>query len=293
VPAWGDLRGALDLDFGRVWLGEAIAMEGLQAQVRFEADGVVIEEAEAGLAGGALTGGLRLGFDPSAEQPYRLESRCTADGVEISRLLQRGRDGNAVLDGPFALELSLAASGVRLRGLGSGLTGQWAVLGGPGEFRGFREQTRSASSVAGLLGAFLKSDRLQALAGLAQELGVIRYEQIRMDVERDAAGRLTVGRLQLQGPGIKLAGEGWVGASPWDGYGQAPMSLTFRMGAKGTLADLLGEVGLAELGRIDAEGYRLMNRSFTVGGSPMAPDVSDLWGILREAATGALFGGGR
>ncbi|MEZ5278163.1 MAG: hypothetical protein R3F07_17410 [Opitutaceae bacterium] len=290
--AWRSFRGHLGLDLARVWVGSGAVLEDLAAGMDFSDDEVRIEEATAVLAGGALMGRLSLGFDASAPLPYRLESRWTASGVEIDKLLD-DRAGGAVMDGPFALDLTTEAAGGNLRALGGGLTGRLALLGGPGSFRGFQEQTRSASNLAGMLGALLGSDRLQALAGLGRELGEIHYEQIRMNLERDETGRLAVERLQLQGPDIKLAGEGWIESSGWADYADAPMALTFRMGAKGTLADLLGMVGLTELGRIDAEGYRLMTGSFKVRGSPARPDVSELWGILRQAATDTFFGGGR
>ena len=68
------------------------------------------------------------------------------------------------------------------------------------------------------------------------------------------------------------------------------MNFEFRLGAKGQLAELLGEAGLTSIGRIDAEGYRTMPRSFSIRGTPTEPDVSELWTLLRKAAVEAVFG---
>ena len=290
TPAWRNLRGRLDLDFGRVEVNRDLVLEDLVAGLDFAAKEVRIDEATAGLAGGAVSGRLTLGFEVDAPDPYRLQSRWAASKVEISQLIG-GKGTLPVVDGPFALELTTDAPGPNLRVLGDRMVGQLAVLGGPGRFRGFREQARAASSLAGMLGVFLGSDRLQTLAGLADELGQIDYDQIRLNLQRDEVGGLTIKRLQLQGPGIKLAGEGWVGRAGLMDYGGSPMELTFRMGAKGDLADLFGKLGLTEMGRIDAEGYRLLVQPVTIRGTPARPDASEFWAILRQAASESLLGG--
>jgi len=63
------------------------------------------------------------------------------------------------------------------------------------------------------------------------------------------------------------------------------MQIQLQFGAKGGLEHLLGRANaLGE--QADPEGYRLMQRAFTIGGTPSNPDSSSLWSILlREAAT--------
>jgi hypothetical protein len=176
--------------------------------------------------------------------------------------------------------------------LGERLTGEFALLGGPGVFRGLAKHTERASSLAGMLGALFRSDSLQAVADLSQQLSVVPYDQIRLNLNRPTGSGLEVGRIQLQGPDLKLAGEGWVGNAETVDFLGAPMNFEVRLGAKGRLADLLGQVGLTSIGRIDAEGYRIMAQPFSIKGTPAQPDVSELWSLLRQAAVEAVFGEG-
>lgn len=288
-PAWRDLRGELELDFQQVLIREGLQMKDLRGTVNLSDESLRFSDLSARLAGGTLGGALELTFDPSTAEPHHLEGTWTARGVESAQLLG---DGIAlpVLEGPFGAELLLQATGPNLRMLGERLTGELALLGGPGIFRGLGDHAQKASSLAGMLGALFRSDSLQAVAELSQQLSAVRYDQIRLDLNRLGGAGLEVGRIQLQGPDLKLAGAGWIGSEGTVDFLGAPMNFEFRLGAKGVLAELLGEVGLTSIGRIDAEGYRTMPRSFSIRGTPTQPDVSELWALLRKAAVEAVFG---
>lgn len=288
-PGWRDLRGQLALDFDRVWIRPDLVAENLRGTVTLADEAMRFSDLRVGLAGGTVDGSLILTHDPSTAEPHHLEGAWTARDLESGEFVRIGNLGS-VIEGPFGAEVAVMATAPNLRLLGERLTGEFALLGGPGVFRGLGGHVEKASNVASLLGAFFQSDSLKAVADLSQELSVVHYDQIRLDLRRLIGSGVEVGRIQLQGPDIKLAGAGWIGGEDTVDFIAAPMSFEFSLGAKGHLADLLEQVGLTSIGRIDAEGYRTMPRSFSIRGTPAQPDVSELWAILKKAAVDALFG---
>lgn len=288
-PAWRDLRGQVGLDFGRVWIRKGLVATNLKGTVTLTDEAIRLSDLTAGLAGGSVDGSLVLSHDASTAEPHHLEGSWVARDLESEQFLVAGKRG-PVVEGPFGAEITVQAQAPNPRLLGERLTGEFALLGGPGIFRGLGGQVEQASNLAGMLSTLFQSDSLKVVADLSQLLSVVPYDQIRLDLRRMVGTGVEVGRIQLQGPDIKLAGLGWIGSEATVDFITAPMNFEFSLGAKGRLADLLEQVGLTSLGRIDAEGYRTMPRSFSIRGTPAQPDVSELWAILKQAAVETLFG---
>ena len=73
------------------------------------------------------------------------------------------------------------------------------------------------------------------------------------------------------------------------------MQILLQMGAKGELAHLLRRVNMlpkTEPGqeiKLDEKGFELVQKTFTIGGTPANPDSSSLWKtILADAAAQGL-----
>ncbi len=292
-PAWHEFIGRFELDFRRVRLKPGLWAEGLRAEVTVAPDQLSVQGLDAEVAEGTIHGGLVVIHDEAQLKPYRLESGWVVKGVEIGTVLGAVAAGPGLIDGPFNMTLNLSADTSDLREVTSFLRGDLALEGGPGVFRGLAEHVRKASSLASAVGSLFRSDRLQTVVDLSSNLAAIDYDRIRLNLTRTMDSGLELERIQLQGPEVKLAGQGRIGTAETVDLLHAPMLFEFRLGAKGAAAVLLGELGLTSIGRIDGEGYRIMAQPFSIGGTPSEPDVSGLWSILRQAAIGRLLGGDR
>lgn len=287
VPAWGGLRGRLGLKFERIEIQPGIAMESLTAVVEFADDHVGIRDFDSAIGGGTFTGNATLGFDPGLDEPYDLDGSWKGRGIQLERLGPSAMN-SAVIEGRFDLDLSVQGKATDPGSIADGMSGAARIHGGPGVCRGLGDHARSASSLAGILGALLQSENLRAVSELADVLAEIDYDTIEMEATQSAGEGLEVSRMLLQGPQVKLYGRGRVtGLDPAE-FMMSPMWFEFNLGAKGRLADLLEVVDLVSEDKRDWEGYAFMSEPFTVRGTPEDPDVSELWGLLRAAAVNAF-----
>ena len=106
-----------------------------------------------------------------------------------------------------------------------------------------------------------------------------------MQVERGADLGLKLTNIEFLSPLMRTTGSGSLGNKPGVAMQDQPMQILLQFGAKGGLEHLLARANaLGE--QADPQGYRLMQKTFTVGGSPSKPDSSSLWTfLLKEAAT--------
>jgi hypothetical protein len=287
VPAWGGIRGRLGLEFGRVEVQSGIVMQSLSTEIEFADRHAGIRDFNSALGGGVFTGDATLGFDPGSDEAYDLDGAWSGKDVRLERLGPAVANP-AVIEGRFDLDLSVHAKASDLLQIADRMSGMARLSGGPGVYRGLSNHARSAASVAGILGSLFRSENLRTVSELSSELAEIHYDTFDMEATQSAGEGLEISRLMLQGSEVKLYGRGRVtGSRPADLMG-SPMRFDFNLGAKGRLADLLGAVGLVSDARRDWEGYVLMPEPFSVRGTPRNPDVSELWGLLKEAAVNAL-----
>lgn len=287
VPAWGGIRGRIGLDFERVEIHSGLAIDSMTTEIEFADGQVSIRDFDSTMGGGSFTGDATLGFDPGLAESYDLNGSWTGRGIQFESQGSTGMN-SAVIEGRFDLDLSVHAKASDLHMIVDRLSGSAKVRGGPGVYRGLSNHARSASSVAGFLGSLFQSENLRAVSELSIELAEIHYDTIEVEATQSAGEGLEVGRMLLQGPEVKLYGRGRItGSRPAD-LMMSPMRFDFNLGAKGRLADLLGAVGLVSEARRDWEGYLFMSEPFSVRGTPGNPDVSDLWGLLQEAAVNAF-----
>jgi len=287
APAWGGLRGRLGLDFERVEIQPGLDLQSLTTEIEFADLHVGIRDFSSTMGGGVLTGDATLGYDPSSDEPYDLDGSWTGKGIRLEKLGSVATNP-AVIEGRFDLDLSVHAKAIDLRRIADRMSGIARFSGGPGVYRGLSNHARSAASVAGILGTLFRSENLQAISELSNELEEIHYDTIEMEATQSVSEGLEVSRMLLQGSEVKMYGRGRVMGSRPAELMESPMRFDFTLGAKGRLADLLGLVGLTSNARRDWEGYTMMSEPFTVRGTPENPDFSELWGLLRGAAVNAV-----
>jgi hypothetical protein len=262
-------------------------MQSLTAEIEFADLHVGIRDFSATMGDGVLSGDATLGFDPSSDEAYDLDGSWAGMGIRLEKL-GTAVTNPAVIEGHFDVDLSVHAKTSELRQIADRMSGFARFSGGPGVYRGLSNHARSASSVAGLLGNLFRSENLQAISELSNEMAEIHYDTIEMEATQSAGQGLEVSRIMLQGPEVKLYGRGRVNGLRPSELMKSPMRFDFTLGAKGQLADLLGLVGLASEARRDWEGYTMMTEPLSVRGTPENPDISELWSLLREAAVNAI-----
>ena len=193
-----------------------------------------------------------------------------------------------VLEGPFSGKGSFKSIASEVVLLGEEIQWNLALKGEAGFFRGLEGKVGRVQAVAGLLGSFIRSPKLDAIAAVSVSLAEIPYEEIYVEINRDASKVMFLDEFLLQSPEILLRGRGQVSYQeglPWD---EQALRARFQLAGKGHMAKLLEVMGLLDVGR-NVSGYTPMRDSFEITGTLANPDAKELQQILRKAA-GSIFG---
>ncbi|MHA1537778.1 MAG: AsmA family protein [Alphaproteobacteria bacterium] len=101
------------------------ALDGVGAAVRIRNSVLSVRSLSASLAGGKLSGRLRL---DAVARPARVAAKLDLRGVSLSKLKRS-------VSGPMTIELDVRGSGRSPRAIASTLAGRIALIGGPGRVR--------------------------------------------------------------------------------------------------------------------------------------------------------------
>ncbi len=113
----------LDIAFkaNKLVLGRT-TLDGVSATVRIRNSVLTLQPLSANLAGGKLTGRVRL---DAVARPARIAGKLSLRGVSLSKLKRS-------VSGPMTIELDVRGSGQSPRAIASTLAGRGALIGGPG-----------------------------------------------------------------------------------------------------------------------------------------------------------------
>jgi hypothetical protein len=289
-PFWKGANGQLELELAKIIYGKdyvisevrggatitdsRLALDGLQG--RFNQDPFQLD---AGVT-----------FDPRQAKPYALSGVMKVAGFDLGQFLRAANPQQPpAMESRLVVAANLNGNGATPTDLAKGIYGRFELTGSGGVLRalGRRGQTvGTVSTIVGLIGAARGSNTTTAIADLTSAFNELRFDRFAMQLERGPDLNIKVTSLEFISPFMRVLGAGGITATEGATVPSQPMRINLQFGAKDNFAALLSRAG-ALSGKQDEQGYYLMSRSFTVGGTASNPDASSLWTMLAEAAASA------
>lgn len=295
VPFWAAVNGKAEVDLKRIVYGKDYVISGVRGTAvitdsKLSLDGLdgKFKENPFKLAGG-------ITFAAQQPKPYTLTASADVSNFDVGEFLRAANPNEKpALDTNATLSAKVNGVGGNVSELGKNAFGKFELSGTQGTMYLLERKGAAGtlvnigSAVATILGAARGSDTTLALAEIAKLLNAVRFDSVKLQIERGSDLTFKLTSLEVLSPILRMTGSGTVASKSTDDVQNAPMNIVLQLGAKDELGHLLQRVRM--LGPTqDEKGYQLMSRTFTVGGTPSKPDSSSLWTILGEAAAGALL----
>lgn len=294
-PFWKGVNGKIEVDLKRILYGKDYVISPVRGtavitDTRLSLDGL---EGRFKQNPFKLSGGVT--FAPQQPKPYSLTAAADVQNLDIGEILRAAAPNEKpVFETKATLTAQLAGTGLNVVDLGKNAYGKFAFTGTEGITRilARSEKASTITNVAtiglAILGAKNNSQGLTAAAELTQLLNEVRFDSVKVQVERapDLSFKLTT--IEIVSPILRTSGTGTIASKSTDDIANAPMNVVLQLGAKGALAHALNQGRLLS-GQTDDKGYYLMSKTFTIGGTPAKPDRSALWSILLETGLGSLL----
>ncbi len=307
LPHWGGLEGQFRLALKAVDFGAGETAGNVTGFVALDPHSLTFERIAGGLAdGGRMSLSGKLDFVPGGPAPWSLAADVTLNDFDPAGLCRRANPNvPPTIEGKFDLTAHLAGQGGSPGEAGARAQGDCEVSSKGGVFRALATEIspRAASGgKAAVIGALLgdvasavgdvlsrhKADNgfsnpALAIAEVAKDLSVIRYDQLSLKLSRDATLDTVFKDLALISPDLRLQGAGKVTAQAGTPLFDQPLALELRLGARGRLADALQYAGILAA-QPDDLGYKPCLLPLQVGGTLARPDTGGLQAALLKLA---------
>ncbi|MEY4940940.1 MAG: hypothetical protein RIQ93_2675, partial [Verrucomicrobiota bacterium] len=293
-PFWKGVSGRADVNLKNVLYGKNYTINSILGVAVLTPTRLSLEKLEGQFKEKAfkLSGGIS--FAAQQPKPYTLTAAADVQGLDIGEILRAANPNEKpVFETKASLTALLNGAGGNVTDLFKNAYGKFELSGAQGVTRllarrgGASAAVNVASIGLAILGASRQSEGFSAAAELTQLLNEVRFDNVKVQVERAADLSFKLTAIEIMSPLLHTSGTGSVASRSTDDIANAPMNIVLQLGAKGQLAYALQRSGLLS-DKLDDKGYSLMTRTFTIGGTPAKPDNAALWGILLQTALNAF-----
>lgn len=288
-PFWTGVNGKLDLDLKRVVYGKDYVISNVLGGATITDNRLALNGLEGRVNENPIKLAAAVDFASQKPQPYALVGTANVTNLRVGEFLRAANPNEKpAIETAVTVVADLKGNGTNITDLAKNVYGRFDVTGSDGVLRALGRKGQVAtglSAALGIAGALTGSATTSAIGELTATFAELKFDSFKMQVERGADLALKLTSIEFKSPLMRTTGSGTLANRPGVAMQDQPMQIQLQFGAKGGLEHLLGRANaLGE--QADPEGYRLMQRNFTVGGTPSNPDSSALWSILlREAAT--------
>ena len=303
VSPWAGLGGQLKVALARVECA-GTAFSDVSGTVRAEALSLQIDgfhfRFEDG--GDARVNGA-LSFAPGALRPYSLRADLAIDDFNAAPVFNAvNPDEPPTVEGKFDVTAHVSGDGADLAGLEGRIRGDCQATSKGGTFRALSTSVAPKAGSAGTIGAAVAylgsvtsaitgrkdagdmSSPAQAVAGFARFLSPIQYDQMSLVLLRDESLDTVLKDFALITPETRLGGTGRLSNKEGVSLLAQPLSMDFKLRARGHEAELLKYLGALDPKRPDDLGYLPCTVPIHVGGTLAKPDQSQLDEALVKLA---------
>lgn len=287
-PFWTGVNGKLELDLKRVLYGKDYVVSNIRGAATITDSRLSLDGLEGALNENPFKVAAGLTFTATQPKPYAVAASVNVNNLKVGELLRAANPNEKpALESLVTVLADVKGNGENVGDLAKNVYGRFDVTGTQGVLRALGrkgEAVGGISTVLGIAGALTGSATTSAVGELTATFAELKFDSFKMQVERGADLGLKLTNIEFLSPLMRTTGSGSLGNRPGVAMQDQPMQILLQFGAKGGLEHLLQRANA--LGQeADPQGYRLMQKSFTVGGTPSKPDSSSLWTfLLKEAA---------
>jgi hypothetical protein len=151
---------------------------------------------------------------------------------------------------------------------------------------------QTVAALGALFGAVTGNEKLtqqaqlvQSATRVAERLSLVEFDQLNLNLERQAAGDVVISDLSLISPALRLIGDGRINYREGLAFWLQPLALRMDLSAREDLGLALTRLGLLK-SEADALGYLPLVTDFTLDGSLANIGTKELERLLVRAFTG-------
>jgi hypothetical protein len=286
-PIWNVLHGRVPIALRSVEF-DRYAVRNVHATIESTPSKLAVEDIGATFLGARMGGCAAVTFENAGVPLYSVETALQVADVDLGRMFtQVDPSRKPTLEGRFRLDMTTRGSGpdpvVAL------LESRAEILaeGADGMFRGLVPGAKTASRLVRAAGALTFSKEMRATGRLIARLQDLEVHEARVRLERDPSRGLILDSLDVRSEGLVVHGTGSVRRERERPLLGRELRLEVDLAASGDAAIVFDGLGLLGEQPSGEGGFRPVTRTIAVGGTVVAPDASDLWKALDDAAADA------
>lgn len=288
VPFWQGVQGKVQLDLKRVVYGKDYVISPVRGTATITPNRIALDGLEGRFNENPFKSAAAVTFNAAQPKPYALTGSADVSNFDVGAFLRAATPNEKpAMEGRVNVGARLNGTGANVGDLAKNVYGRFDLTGSNGVLRALgrkAEVASAASTILGIAGALTKSNTTSAFAELTAAFAELSFDSFKMQVERGADLSFKLTNIEFISPIMRTTGMGQIVNREGVELENQPMQIQLQFGAKDSLAQLLNRAGVLT-GQQDDRGYYLLERAFTVGGTPAQPDSGSLWKILlREAA---------
>ena len=306
-PAWSRYNGRVNWDVKTVTCGTHWTMTGLTGELGLEPTRLVLEKIGATMGEKSnLTAQGEIKFI-GGPTPYALQANFSLPAFDVGKLFQSVTPSKLpTVEGLFTVQGHLLSAGITMPQLLANTRGTLELSSQQGVFRGLQRTSNklslSSKAVelgASVFGSIFGSEKITQAAEkvvgaayfidqLAQSLGEVNFEQLRLQLVRAEDLNWELRSFSLRAPDFHLVGHGTVTSIAGQSWFDQPLSLTLTIAGRGKPEQIFGKLKLLD-GRRDELGYASLRDPLTISGSLAKPDASNFFARLATSKFTDLF----
>ena len=295
APFWKGVNGKVELDLKRVIYGKDYVISAVHGTAVITDNRLALDGLQGSLKENPFKMAAAVTFTPGQAQPYAIAGTADVANFDVGEFLRAANPKELPsIETKATLVAKFNGNGGNIEDLTKNIFGKFEFSGTEGTMRLLAKKGAAATAVnlaslgLAVLGARQNSDTTAAVAEITRLLNEVRFDSVKMQVERASDLSFKLTSLELISPMLRMTGSGTVANTAGGDLQNAPMNILLQLGAKDQLGYLFQRVGMLGAAQ-DDKGYQLLSRTFTVGGTASKPDSDALWKLLAQAAIGAYL----
>lgn len=298
---WTGVSGSIQAAVGEIVVEGSPILSRFAAEMLIGSEALEIKGLSLGIgAKGEVTIDGRLTFDGTAPHPYLASATVVASDVAVEPWLRWvDPDSVPILEGNVDLNANWSAQVSDLAALSydGQITAQLSSTGGVLRALGvdvddYVKTGQTVAALGALFGAVTGNEKLtqqaqlvQSATRVAERLSLVEFDQLNLNLERQAAGDVVISDLSLISPALRLIGDGRINYREGLAFWLQPLALRMDLSAREDLGLALTRLGLLK-SEADALGYLPLVTDFTLDGSLANIGTKELERLLVRAFTG-------
>ncbi|MCF3649426.1 hypothetical protein [Synoicihabitans lomoniglobus] len=297
-PVWSGVTGIFKTAIGQLILPNGMTLEDVRGDLTVTPDRVEMTGLSADVTSGGSFGlDGQIAFSPDGADAYAAGARIKAQGVEMAPLLRIFQPDTApVFEGKLNATADITSVVATLDQLADHAAVSAQVTSAGGVLRALGVQVeqyiqtgKTVAAIGGLLAMATGNSRaadyatkVQAVTAVAEQLSVLAFDQLNLEVTRAAAGDVTLSDLSVISPGFRLLGSGRINYQPETPVWLQPLAVSLQLSAREKMATDLTTLRLLRA-EPDALGYLPLVQSVKLDGTLAKIGTAEIERLLTRA----------